>query len=369
MSDEQKKANRNLPRYEDISLKLNKVVETYLTTQEPYMFYNFIMDQKAKNVTHLNNHLIEVPKVNIVDTLKKQYISKSIIKGEIGTIPPEDQEYEIKNMALLMLMSNRLSKVYEKELANNRVDNNTTRQRYLKNRASLLSYKCGAISDIIANIYVLQKIEEERYKELFSYGERLDKNDKPAFFIDLPYVGQISVHFGHKREEILEEAKNKILAILEKKRELGQIDDDTLERLKEEIQEDTILPQYEGKLYENVSALPIEYIGPRTKAIIKELGLDTKLPEEIEKEDIEKMIQIGLNEREAYYLAIKLGCPKGQLKEVMEVYSERKVSNETIIGQKSVEMTTAQERATVLQYEQRNLQRYRQQANNRAIGG
>lgn len=366
MSEEPKKTNKYLTRYEDIHFKLKKVVETYLTTQEPYYFKDFILDQRMKNRTHLKNSLIEVPKGNIVDTLKEQYISKAITKGEIGTISSENQEYEIKSMALLMLMSNRLVKVYEKELDNNRAGDKVTRQRYVKNRANLLLWKDNAISDLISSIYILEKTEE--YSDIFSYGESQDDRGKENFVIDLPYVGQISVHFGNKKEAILEDAKNKAMSILTRKRELGQIDENKYKEMMEQMQENDILPTYTGKLYENVSALPIEYIGTHTSKIIKEIGLDSKLPEEMEREDIQKMIERGLNEREAYYLSVKLGFPKSKLEEVIRTYEERHIPNEVQMGEKAVGITTAQERENILKYEQRNLQSYREGKNDKVVG-
>lgn len=400
MSEEPKKTNKYVTRYEQIHSKLKQVVETYLTTQEPYYFKQFILDQREKNNTNLENSLIEVPKGNIIDILKSQYISNDITTGEIGTILPEDQVYELKNIALLMLMSNRLSKVYEKELNNNRAENKATKQRYIKNRQNLLIWKHNATSELIASLYILSKTGGKEYEDYFSYGEVEDKNrGTDGFVIDLPYIGQISVHFGPEKLNIIEEARSKAMSILERKRALGQINKNELKRIREELSVSKILPKYEGKLYEYTSALPIEYIGPTAKSKVQEIGLDTKLPEEITKEDIQKMAEIGLNEREAYYLAIKLGCPKKQLKEVIKTYNNReklnesgnlnkvittdkstpqsedsrkngeKLPDETKIGRKAIIMSTATQRAKVVQLEAEKLKQYRENRNDKVMGG
>lgn len=399
MSEEQKKTNKYVTRYEQIYSKLKQVVETYLTTQEPYYFKQFILDQRVENSTHLKNSLIEVPKGNLIDILKLQYISEDVTKGEIGTILPEDQVYEIRNIALLMLMSNRLAKVYEKELDNNRADDKATKQRYIKNRQNLLIWKHNATSELIASLYILSKTGGKEHEEYFSYGEREDKNKgTSAFVIDLPYIGQISVHFGPDKLNIIEEARSKAMSILERKRALGQINKNELKSLREELSVSKILPKYEGKLYEYTSALPIEYIGPTAKSKAQKIGLDGKLPEEITKEDIQKMAEIGLNEREAYYLGIKLGCPKRQLKEIIKTYnnreklnqntnsnkvttpnrsttqSENRKANEKLtiekrVGRKAVIMSTGVERATIVQFENRKLENYNSNQNGKVMEG
>lgn len=75
-----------------------------------------------------------------------------------------------------------------------------------------------------------------------------------------------------------------------------------------------ILPQYEGKLYEYVGAMPIEYIGENIKKYRKIIG--NKLPEDISSEDIKKMMDYGLNQRELYYFFIKMGAGKSLLNEI-----------------------------------------------------
>lgn len=398
MSEEQKKTNKYVTRYEQIYQKLEKVTKVYLKSKSAQHFEHFITSEREINKTGLNNLLIEIPEENIIETIKKQYINEPNNEGEIGTIEPENQAYEIRNIALLMLMSNRLSKDYKNKLEKNQALDETTKAKYMKNEKDLLVWKHNATSSLIASIYILEKTGGEQYKDLFSYGESKDEDNKSAFVIDLPYIGQMSVHFGPEKLNIIEEARSKAMSILERKRALGQISKNELKRLREELSVSKILPKYEGKLYEYTSALPIEYIGPTAKSKAQEIGLDGKLPEEITKEDIQKMAEIGLNEREAYYLGVKLGCPKKQLKEVIKTYSNREKLNQNTnsnkvttlnksttqsehskaneklpiekrVGRKAVIMSTGAERATIVQFENRKLENYKSNQNGKVMEG
>lgn len=351
-----------ITKYEDIHQNLEKITTTYLSKQSNLK--DFILEQREKNKSGLRNSLIEIPETDIKYTLKKEYISNvGNISGEIGTISPEDQAYEIKNMALLTLMSNRLSKYYKYEVENNKSLDDKTKEQYTKEKRRLLLSKDNATSDLIASLYVLEKTGGKKYSNLFSYGNRKDDNENDTFTIDLPYVGQISVHFGNKKEFILQNAKNKAISILERKKELGQIKENNFNKIIEQLNTNSILPDYTGKLFEYVSALPIEYIGPHTKEKISKLSLDTKNPKQVKTEDIERIYRSGLNIREAYYLAIKLGFSKAKLAEVLKVYNEKEISKGAL------KMTSASERARIKEAERKNINRYRESRNTNVIGG
>ena len=89
-----------------------------------------------------------------------------------------------------------------------------------------------------------------------------------------------------KKDAILKRAQETAKSILEKKVELGQITEKQLQKITTELEMKGILPQYEGKLYEYVGAMPIEYIGENIKKYRKIIG--NKLPEDISSEDIKK---------------------------------------------------------------------------------
>lgn len=119
MSEEPKKTNKYVTRYEQIYQRLAKVTSGYLKLRSRKNFEYFITSERGINKTGLNNSLIEIPEENIIEIIKEQYINEPNNEGEIGTIEPENQAYEIRNMALLMLMSNRLSKEYKNRLEKN----------------------------------------------------------------------------------------------------------------------------------------------------------------------------------------------------------------------------------------------------------
>lgn len=361
MEDNINSSNGYITRYEDIHKNLEEITTAYLNKEESLK--DFILEQREKNKAGFKNSLIEVPEADIKYTLKKEYISNvSNVTGELGTISPEKQAHEIKNMALLTLMSNRLSKYYKYEVENNKSLDDETKEEYTKEKRSLLLIKDNATSDLIASLYVLEKTGGKKYSNFFSYGNRKDDNGKDTFTIDLPYVGQISVHFGNKKEFILEDAKNKATSILERKKELGQIKESKFNELTTTLEVDNILPNYTGKLFEYVSALPIEYIGPHTREKINRLSLEGKNSKQIKTEDIERISRSGLNVREAYYLAIKLGFSKDKLEEVIKVYNQKEISRG------SLKSTSANERARVRENQRKNLNRIRENRDTNIIG-
>ena len=261
------------------------------------------------------NSLIEVP-TDLYGELKDTYVSRddSYVSGTIGCAETsEEQLYGITNTVLLMYLSNQLSKEY-KHKYNNELD--IEKMEELKNNENKwLNVKDISLADAIATTYVLSKTEEE-YNNYFSYGSRIDNEGKNTFVMDLPYIGQICVHFGweKKKEVILQRASDTVKTILEKKLELGQITEEQLNKVISELELNGVLPEYEGKLYEFVGSMPIEYIGENIKKYRKMIG--NKLPEDITSEDIEKLKNAGLNERELYYFFIKIGASKDVLNEI-----------------------------------------------------
>ena len=273
------------------------------------------------------NSLIEIP-TDIYGALKDTYISRdsSYVSGFIGCAEtPEEQLDGITNMTLLMYMSNHLAKEYKHKFR----DETSTEKRkvFKKNERTLLDWKDIALSDIIASTYVLEKTSDE-FENYFSYGSRIDDANQSTFVMDLPYIGQLCVHFGwdERKDWIVERAQNSVKSILEKKLELGQITEEKVQEITAELEQEGVLPEYEGKLYEFVGAMPIEYIGENTKKYRKIIG--NKLPEDITSEDIEIMKNNGLNQRELYYFFIKMGASKDLLNEISGI--SKKVTPQTI---------------------------------------
>lgn len=274
------------------------------------------MRRKADTRNHLpENALIEIPE-NLFEALQKTYISRdsSYVSGPIGCAETPDEQLDgITNMALLMYLSNHLAKQFKFKAHNE--ENREKRELFNKKERTLLNFKDISLIDIIASTYVLSKTSEE-FEDYFSYGNRTDNENQPTFVIDLPYIGQLCVHFGwdENKDSIMQNAKDTAKAILEKKLELGQITEKQLQEITSELEEKGVLPEYEGKLYEYVGAMPIEYIGEKTKNCRRIIG--NKLPENINSEDIQKLYKYGLNQRELYYFFIKMGAPKSLLNEV-----------------------------------------------------
>lgn len=312
--------NIEIDKYENIYRKLKKCFYVSFGDENkkgliPLKDVKSLLYNRRENDWNNNlpgNSLLEIPP-NLYDTLKNTYMSRdtSCVSGYIGCAETTDEQMDgITNMALLVYLSNHLSKQY-KEKAHGESEYNKF-EVFKKNEKALLTWKHISLCNVISAIYVLENTSDE-YKDYFSYGERLDDKNKPSFVIDLPYIGQICVHFGseEKKNVVIETANNTVKSILQKKNELGQITEEQRQNILGKLERDGVLPEYEGRLYEYVGAFPMEYIGPKTSACRKIIG--NKLPEEFSKKDIEKANRFGLNERELYYYFVKMGAPKSFL--------------------------------------------------------
>lgn len=333
--------------YVSIYKKLKKATLTFLKNNDTEKLKNFILKQKRINHDGLKNSLIQIPyDDDIKSRIEKDYTGIDYLEGDLGTVDATDQFDGITNMTLLMLMSNRLAKDYRYK--NNKNLSADEQKLCKKNESTLLRWKDLSMKDLIASLYILNQTEPD-YKDFFSYGYRKDAIGNDSFVIDLPYFGQVCVHFGNKMHSTLYNAQETAIGILESKLELGQISQEDLEKFKNELNTNPILPDYTGKLYEYTAGLPIEYEGNRIKDMKKNLNLDKKLPEDIKEKDIIKIWQSGLNCREAYYFAIKLGLSKKQLEKVAEM--DGSYLNPNKIGKSALQATNAEERASIARQE------------------
>lgn len=290
-----------------------------------------LMNSKAKqDRNHLlpRNTLIEAPN-NLYKFLEKTYLGREMPEDgdKIGCTNDEEKQCDgITNMALLMYTSNHLSKKYKY-----RQENAETREKakeYKSIKEGYLLDKDMAMEYLMASIYVLEKTSND-YQNFFSYGKAKDNKEKTILVVDLPYIGQICLHFGWKakQDNILSNTEKLIKSILQEKLKLGQITPEQLQKIDADISQNGILPEYEGKLYEYLT-IPLEYIGTDMKEYRKKLG--NKLPEDITTEDIETLKRSGLNERELYYFFIKLGAPK---KVLQQITGEREKTNKKLTPQ------------------------------------
>lgn len=271
------------------------------------------------------NSLIEIPN-NLFEELKNTYIirDKDCVSGPVGCAETSVEQLDgITNMALLMYLSNCLKNKYMQLMDQDISDEK--KELYRENKNVVLGWKDDATTNIIATMYVLSKTDEE-YENYFSYGNRIDDEGKSTFVVDLPYIGQLCVHYGNKKEMIVNNAHELIKQILQKKLKLGQITEEQLKDITSELDPNSILPDFQGKLYEYVGAMPIEYIGENVKKCRAKIG--NKLPEEITSEDIQIMREEGLNPRELYYFFIKIGASKELLNEISGI--SKKITPELV---------------------------------------
>ena len=294
--------------YKDIHRKLNKFTDSYLKGKKDAHIKQFINNQKYDKRTGFENKVI--PVVGI-DEIRDSYIEEYSEPDEIGTIDPCDQEYEIKYIALLALMSNRLSKAFKQILENQELDKDT-KEKIEDSKDKAYAAKDEAMSYLISSIYVLEKTGGDEYKDKFCYGNEINnRNDEDAensFLIDIPFLSQISLHYGkdENKEDIINNAKAQVKSILNRKIELGQIDKQEVEKIISEMETDGVNHDYEGVGYEYVGGLPTEDLSYELEEKRKEMGLANVLPEDIGIEEIKKISRSGLNAREMHYLAVKL---------------------------------------------------------------
>ena len=164
-------------------------------------------------------------------------------------------------------------------------------------------------------------------------------------------------------------AKQNIELILEKKLELGQITEEQFAQIKDKAENNGILPEYTGKLYEYSSAIPLDYCGEKFEMAQKDLNLSGKMVSTINDEDIKRISENRkYNSRELYYFAIKSDFSKNQLENLSKYLQERDAEitrNETTaktsiksttidvqyLGRQAISLTSAKDRKNVANHE------------------
>ena len=349
------------------------VLEKYFSVNDNKQIRKFILDQRKPDKYNLSNRLIELPDGNIKQIIKEQYIQtqkgEEYMQSEIGTVSIEEQLEGIKQMSLFLLMINRVGKECKEKAKNidekisttlfyngknmteqlkKEIENLKSKEKkYNDALKGYMIYKDNILNDLIANLYVLKHTtKEEEFSML--YGNRQDKKGDYTFAIDLPKVGQICVHYGSqkKMEAIRETAIKRAKTIIKKKYLLGQLSYDEAIKKKDEVNEENIMPEYQGRLYEYVSAIPLEYSGEEIKKVSKQLSVFGKLPEQITAEDINTISETTLlNDREKYYLALKLGVTGNRIIQLIENMDSRQQTNSaTILGKQMLNSTNPEER-------------------------
>lgn len=318
-----------ISKYEDIYKRAQDIISNFKMSVRECK--EFILRQRKENEDGMCNTLIECPQ-NIKRAFKETYLDHGeALSGPIGVTKNGGDQYDgIIQMSTLVLLANRVSKQYiheKKQIEEKRELTDNEKKDYRQKIGNAYLVKENTLSDLIANLYVLDRTDEENNNSI-NYGDREDKEGNGTFVIDIPCIGQVSVHYGHLKGDILEDAKNKAKSILIEKEKEGQISKEQLDILTSEV-ETEILPEYEGQLYEYVSAIPLEYKGSKIKEIQQKLGISGKMPEDITDEDITRIQQkSGLNKREIHYMGVRLEFPKRLLLDLELSPKERQEARE-----------------------------------------
>ena len=368
--------------YQDINNNMQIMLKIYLGINSNEHIRQFILEQRSNTKNKYPNRLIELPEGDIKEIIKQQYLktdkNDKYFQSEIATVSPKEQLEGIKQMAMLLLLCNRVGKecrARNKKLENEKKEilfyngKNITQEiseKLEKMQAKSKIYTQGlknsmlckdyVLSDLIANLYVL-KHTAKTDKVSMLYGNRKDQEGNDAFAIDVAKIGQVCVHYGSKEkmELIKVKAAQKAQTMINHKCKLGQLTQEEAEQIKREITEENIIPEYKGKLYEYVAGIPIEYSGKEIEKVCKQLAIYGKTAEKITGSDMKAIYSAtNLNDREKYYLAVKLGVPAQRLMQLSEQLKQKQVSQSAnALGRKMLKETTPEERRNLQSHERK----------------
>ena len=344
----------NLSTYEEVYNRLKNTLEEFLSNNTNNYIQNLYLKSKNMNFDTLENHLIETglkPK-QLVRKIKKSYLQRNSLKGIIGTLDGKEQYDGIINIALYMLMSNRLAKFYKYKILNNPYLDKYTKTLYNEKYKTYIDQKRDALIKLVYSLFIYK---ETVNNDTFFYGHSFDTDGNDTFIIDLPSYSQIGVHFGSETRlrSIKYLAKKNIKLILQEKLQLKQISQREYNKIMSKLGEGDILPEYTGKFYEKAALFPIDELGRTFQLAQRILQLNEKTVDEINNDDIKKMSQNGcFNNRELHYFAVKSSFSKSQL-EMLSKHLKEKDKYITVksLGEEAKSLTTAQERQQVSTHE------------------
>ncbi len=362
--------NINLATYEEIYKKLKNNLYTFLSTTSNEAIKKLYLKPINNNFNSLDNYLIETGfnSEQLIKKIKTSYLKRKYLKGNIGTVSGKEQYDGIINIALYLLISNKLAKIYNYEILSHPYWDNSKKHLYKEKSKTYKNQKRDATIKLIYSLFIYKETVNDND---FFYGHSKDTNNNDTFIIDLPGFSQIGVHFGSEShfDSTIYLAKINIKYILKEKLNLDQITKEEFNKLMSKINNDDIFPEYTGKFYENVSAFPIDYYGKILQQTRRILQLNEKQITDINENDIRKMLQNGcFNERELHYFAVKSGFSKPQLellsqlsKELDKNYLEKPSKKQknnfidmTSLAQEVFPETTVKERQQVSIHEQKS---------------
>lgn len=356
-------------RYEDIKKYLVDAVTLYCGIESERRIRNFIRRQVNNQNNEYSNRFINVPEdVDIKRRIKQDYLGKCKIingkeiyepsyTGEIGSIEEMEAQMEaIRDSALLMLMSNRVSKQLN-WLINNTDHGEFNADAYRRDAGVWLRNKDIAFQSLITCLNILNYDNTEDnpdYKINYGMGKDTSKSSEKQdiFIIDVPYVGQICIHMGDRTNYEINLKKINIATknalklrirakLLEEEKKLcgekiaeGMSEDEAklyarnmlkgryeqeISRMEAKIDSVRNIHDYNGKLFEISSAIPIEMKFSEIKGMkeISEKFNDLEHPTGSEifefVNGINSVDNKGYNPREIHFLAIKLGWGAGKI--------------------------------------------------------
>ena len=365
----EKEADISFVKYEEIKRHLVYAVNKYCNLESEQKIKMFIERQKHENESGYANRFIVVPNGNITDKIKKDYLGyPSVIDGEevyepdfigrLGSIEDLETQYDsIKDIAMWMLMSNRISKKYKRRAELNGEGERQEEGANTNAYKIWLSRKNIAFCALITCLNVLNFDNSEdnpRFKINYGMKKDLSKEEgtQDAFIIDVPYTGQISIHLGSEKNlnenlRIIKlatktalrlKAKNKLISqVAERKKQKiknGLSEEEAHNQVKEELNAEykkeknkimsivdigIDIPEYEGRLLETSSAIPLE-MGTSDKNI-QAIYNNFKASSSPTNNEIAQFINevnddgtYKYNPREIHYLAVKLGWNADQIK-------------------------------------------------------
>ena len=356
-------------RYEDIKKYLVDAVTVYCEIESEMEIRDFIGRQVNNQNNEYSNRFINVPAdVDIKRRIKQDYLGKCKIingekiyepsyTGEIGSIEEMEAQMEaIRDSALLMLISNRVSKRL-KWLIDNTDHGKIKAAKYTHDSGVWLKNKDIAFQSLITCLNILNYDNTEENPDYkVNYGMGKDTSKKPEkqdiFIIDVPYVGQICIHMGDRtnyeknlqkiniatknalklriKAKLLEERKK----ICDEKIAEGMSKDEAelyarnmlkgryeqeISRMEAKIDSVRNIHDYNGKLFEISSAIPIEMKFSEIKGMKEIIEKFNDLEHPTGSEIFEfvngrnSVDNRGYNPREIHFLAIKLGWGAGKI--------------------------------------------------------
>lgn len=259
------------------------------------------------NKQYLDYKLENVEEVNIDELREKIINAKSMFENETNNDNKTVKSNTIKFVINDIGGTDNIEEKYEMSEENFR---SVVSSFY--DLINCYDLKSKSLKYLMTELYIYNN----KCKDGYIYGLDWDENKGKKIIVDLPKLGQISLHFGSEAKYVIDDSKQMIQDILQK----------------ENNNQKTVIniPKYNGKLYEFTNNFPIIYKNNKIKEIEKSLNLENKSETEIVNQLFDlKVNEREINDREVYYLALKLGLTKNVLTEINNKIKLREIKDKT----------------------------------------